>query len=618
MTKHSLFQLPLVLTYKVVLAVIVVAWLLSTWIGQQIVSILFPHLGSGQCWLLGFCISSITMICAIYGDVRSIRNKKQAQRRTRRFDHTIPVVNYPQKPLAEKDRRHSPTVNRQDPAQRERKPNGPTPTTNGSVTQRPMPANPAYRVYHEEFQAINRFFKQFRLGFQIRESYQHVVLTPSTVVYLLSKAQGISVRTLQSNVTDLEELLYSQRARLGYPNKLSILLHQQPLALILPRVDPKPLRWSTRQWQPQTWHTLLGRQYVADQGFPVILNLDSPQQFSVLVGGQSGCGKSTLLDGLILNACTAASPHELEVIIIDIGQKHFNQFEKLPHCTTFITTLDGAIAVLQQIEDALVGPENQYQVRTLVIIDEIQRLTRCDDSRAATEFKRLLANIAGMGRAYGYSLVLGTQKPMASVVPTLIRDNCVVRIAGMCQSNAQSATILGDGNHAAASLGTIGSFILSDGNTNTLFYSYLIDDVTAEITQLQVQYPDAAPATVDEDVITASTESDHSSMTDDLTIGTIRSQSEQKGADRLLVIPQPVLEVFVDRDNGDGTLRNGWLTNAINAYADYVGKSPNGNNFQRFRTIVEGMQETYLRTYLSPKPDTNQDKIIKLPRAAGK
>lgn len=170
------------------------------------------------------------------------------------------------------------------------------------------------------------------------------------------------------------------------------------------------------------------------------LDLDSPQQFSILIGGQSGCGESTLLDGLILNACMAASPRELEVIIIDIGQKHFGQFKKLPHCTTFIATLDGALAVLQQIEDALIGPENQYRERTLVVIDEIQRLTRCDDSRAATEFKRLLANIASMGRAYGYSLVLSTQKLMASVVPTLIRDNCVVRsVAEMVCSNLSFA-----------------------------------------------------------------------------------------------------------------------------------------------------------------------------------
>lgn len=619
MTKHSLVPLPQILTRNFVIIIIVVAWILSTWSGQQLVFILYPYLSSGQCWLLGFCIASVTMICAIYSGVPRLSQKAQAQRQSRRMDQTIPTVKLPRKRSHRRHARDSSPVSRPKPAaNRKRTRDNPIPTTKEAAIRTSMPANSAHRVYHDEFQAINRFFKQFRLGFRIGDPFQNVVLTPSTVVYLLSKAQGVSVRSLQSNVTDLEELLYSQRARLGYPNKLSILVHQQPLALIVPRVDPKPLRWPTREWQPQTWHTSLGRQYVADRGFPVTLNLDNPQQFSILVGGQSGCGKSTLLDGLILNACMAASPNQLEVIIIDIGRKHFGKFQKLPHCTTFITTLDGAFAILQQIEDALIGPENQYQARTLVVIDEIQRLTRCDDARTATELKRLLANIAGMGRAYGYSLVLGTQKPMASVVPTLIRDNCVVRIAGMCQSNAQSATILGDSNYAASALGSIGSFILSDGNSNTLFYSYLIDDVDVEITQLQSQYPGVAPATVDADVVVSSASPDSMVRALPKELNIVRASAKQLDAIRPQAIPEPVLDVFTARDNGDGTLRNGWLTNAINAYAAHVGKSPNGNNFQRFRTIVQEMQETYLRTYLPHESNFEHKKIIKLPVAAGK
>ncbi len=619
MTQHSLVPLPKLLARKVVITTIVMAWVLSTWIGQRLVFILEPYLSPGQCWLLGFCIASVTMICAIYSGAPKSSQKAQAQCRSRRLDQTIPTVKLPRKQSHRQHARNSSPVSRLKPAANcKRTPDNPRPTTTQAAVRTSMPANPAHRVYHKEFQAINRFFKQFRLGFRLGDPYHHVVLTPSTVVYLLSKAQGVSIRSLQSNLTDLEELLYSQRARLGYPNKLSILFHQQPLALILPRVDPKPLRWTARQWQPQTWHTLLGRQYVADQGFPVTLNLESPQQFSILIGGQSGCGKSTLIDGLILNACMAASPRELEVVIIDIGQKHFGQFQKLPHCRTFMTTLKGALAVLQQVENALVGPENQYQARTLVVIDEIQRLTRCDDSRTATEFKRLLANIAAMGRAYGYSLVLGTQKPMASVVPTLIRDNCVVRIAGMCQSNAQSAAILGDSNYAAAALGSIGSFILSDGHNNMLFYSYLIDDVTVEIAQLQCQYPDAAPATVDADIVEPNVMTESTTTVLSTEYGVVRAGTGQREADMRQTIPQPVLEVFTARDNGDGTLRNGWLTNAINAYAEHVGKSPNGNNFQRFRTIVEEMQETYLRTYSPLESDSEDKRIIKLSVAAGK
>jgi hypothetical protein len=233
--------------------------------------------------------------------------------------------------------------------------------------------------YHHEFTTINRFFQKYELGFRLRQG--DVTLTPYTVVYGWQKAKGVYTRTLQAALADLAQQVYGLRARVGWSERVRVMVSEQPPALILPRVDPQVLTWDMREWEPEKWHAMMGRTYSGATGRPATIDLNSPNQFSVLVGGTSGSGKSTMLDGLILSAAEGASPEELRIMFIDIDEtanvgKHFGPFRHLPHCAAFLTTVEDALAALRQVEKQLTGPENNYSHRTLLVIDEVQKLTR--------------------------------------------------------------------------------------------------------------------------------------------------------------------------------------------------------------------------------------------------
>ncbi|MEM7133344.1 MAG: FtsK/SpoIIIE domain-containing protein [Chloroflexota bacterium] len=490
-------------------------------------------------------------------------------------------------------------------------------TSSSHIVQNLEKTGNSMNIYANELAALNQFFNHYTLGFRVTKPQQQVVLTPYSVVYNLTKAKGVSNRSLKTHLSDLAGWLHGKRTSAGYPAKVQITMVEQPLSIVLPRVDPKPLMWESRSWERKQWHTLLGRYYIADNGHPLTIDLEHPQQFSILVGGQSGCGKSTLMDGLILNACEVAEPRRLKIMFIDIEGKHFEPFRAVPHCAGFVKTLGGAMTMLKEIEVNMSGPENKYQHRTLLVIDEIQRLTRAEDVRQVTEFKRLLANIASMGRAYGYSILIGTQKPMASVVPTLIRDNCVVRIAGMCKSKSQSSVILGEGEDDASNLSTIGSFIFSDGSTKQMFYSYRIADLAREIGAVASMYHGQDAQFIDYDSIAV--EEQFHPLPQGYDLQTVFTDLQptpssvlQPSATVPVIIPEPVLQVFAAYDANDGTLANGWQTNAIEAYAAYIGKSSGGKNYAKFKEVVFQLRDMYLRTYLPNEAPVAEQKVIKI------
>lgn len=424
-----------------------------------------------------------------------------------------------------------------------------------------------FQGYQQEEYVINRIFTEHKIGVRVHPK-NPILITPRTIMYPLQRAIKGRFSEISNLLETIESDIYTLRYTRGHKKKVSILLLTQPPSLIVPRVDPKVIPWEVDSMSIPNCNMLIGLTYSFGQPEPSMIDLNSPLQFSVLLGGSSGCGKSTLLDGMILSACAKSHPDKFRLSIIDIGKKHFGQFVKLPHCDQLLTTIDSALSFLSQVEKDMSGPEDTYTYRTAIIIDEIQKLTKCGIEKHEKEFKRLLMMIASNGRAYGYSIIISTQKPNAGTVPTDVRDNCVTRIAGRCKSSGQSEMILGSSRTEATNLTGVGSFILDDGEGTQIVYSYLVDTNT-EITRIERQYPTYVRA--------------------------VQEQDNQEDIDNPPVnIPEELIALFKGYLTDEGTLRRGWLTKATQLYGQIVGKSSSGDNYQPFRRIVIEMSQQYI------------------------
>lgn len=334
--------------------------------------------------------------------------------------------------------------------------------------------------YKNEGLEINKFFTQQNLGFRVRTG----AITHRSIVYSLEKAIGTRESQLRTALKDLGSAIYNYRYLNGEVNPVTISMVSQPLSITVPLVHPKILDWGSRKVITDKWKCNLGLRYVGSSKVPVTLDLNSNSEFSILLAGSSGSGKSVLLDGMIMSAAESNDPEVLRMVFIDIGNKHFAPFQNLPHTIAYATELDHALMYLQHVDKQLIGPEDQYEYRTMIVLDEIQMLTRGANSQYNAEFKRLLKQIAGRGRAYGYNIIISTQKPMASIVPTEIRDNCAARIAGRCESTGQSKMVIG--SDLASTLNNFGSFVYKE----QIFDSYFIgrDTLRSEIDRLGELY----------------------------------------------------------------------------------------------------------------------------------
>jgi S-DNA-T family DNA segregation ATPase FtsK/SpoIIIE len=176
---------------------------------------------------------------------------------------------------------------------------------------------------------------------------------------------------------------------------------------------------------------------------------------SWLVGGSPGSGKSVFVQQLL---ATAALTSNCELWLLDPKEVEFAFWEaratrlvRSPELADHIACLEELVAVMDARyaelraagkRKASIGPEMPL---ILLVIDELAELTASGDKKGNPVAGELIRRLVAKGRAAGICVVCATQKPSADVVPTSLRDLFGYRIAFRCGTNAQSDTILGNG-----------------------------------------------------------------------------------------------------------------------------------------------------------------------------
>ncbi|MDP3971703.1 MAG: FtsK/SpoIIIE domain-containing protein [Candidatus Nanopelagicales bacterium] len=175
-------------------------------------------------------------------------------------------------------------------------------------------------------------------------------------------------------------------------------------------------------------------------------------QSSILLGGLPGSGKSVAASELI--AAAALDP-SVDLRLCDPKRVELGLFRDRADAfaTEFEQTVEILNRTLADIERRYRWLE-EYKLRKIephhapvfpaivLVLDELAEITALGtkESKAAAE---KLRRIVALGRAASVTVISGTQKPSADVVPTNLRDLFGTRWGGFCGSFGQAEVIVG-------------------------------------------------------------------------------------------------------------------------------------------------------------------------------
>jgi S-DNA-T family DNA segregation ATPase FtsK/SpoIIIE len=191
-------------------------------------------------------------------------------------------------------------------------------------------------------------------------------------------------------------------------------------------------------------------------GNPHWLNLADPGTCHLLVAGTTGSGKSEFLKAMLAGLASHLGPDQLQILLIDPKRVTFNfpgaspylprgvvydTDAVLPVIETCYAEMEKRYVVLQRLGKSDVGELGgaDARARWVVVIDEFGDLMA--EKARKKELEPKLNRLGAKARAAGIHLVLGTQRPEASVVPPLLRNN-LCQIALKVASERESKLVI--------------------------------------------------------------------------------------------------------------------------------------------------------------------------------
>jgi len=197
----------------------------------------------------------------------------------------------------------------------------------------------------------------------------------------------------------------------------------------------------------------------------------------LLIAGSTGSGKSVCINTILLSLLYQNSPQDLKLILIDPKRVELTPYNGIPHLLADVVVENGK--VLSALKWAIREMENRYKMLQevgakdimsfnkkaesgemfkrvnqetgeiteeavekipyiVIVIDELADLM----ASHGKEVEGAVIRLAQMARAVGLHLVLSTQKPIVTVITSLIKSNIPTRIAFRVPSLMDSRTIL--------------------------------------------------------------------------------------------------------------------------------------------------------------------------------
>jgi S-DNA-T family DNA segregation ATPase FtsK/SpoIIIE len=197
----------------------------------------------------------------------------------------------------------------------------------------------------------------------------------------------------------------------------------------------------------------------------------------LLIAGSTGSGKSVCINTILLSMLYQNSPKDLKLILVDPKRVELTPYNGIPHLMADVVVENGK--VLSALKWAIGEMERRYKLLQsvgskdidsfnkkaeagetakrvdpdtgeiieeaigkipyiVIVIDELADLM----ASHGREVEGAVIRLAQMARAVGIHLILSTQKPIVTVITSLIKSNISTRIAFRVPSLMDSRTIL--------------------------------------------------------------------------------------------------------------------------------------------------------------------------------
>lgn len=164
-----------------------------------------------------------------------------------------------------------------------------------------------------------------------------------------------------------------------------------------------------------------------------------------LIAGESGSGKSVLLNNVI-NSILLRNPAKNMMVLIDPKKTELFYYENTQNCIAYADEIPAIEALLESCVNLMerrcremkAKRERQYTgAKVYIVIDELADLAFT--SKKSMDY---IQRLAQMGRAEGIQLIVATQCPLASVIPTRIKVNMGLRVGLHTACKQDSRNIL--------------------------------------------------------------------------------------------------------------------------------------------------------------------------------
>lgn len=169
---------------------------------------------------------------------------------------------------------------------------------------------------------------------------------------------------------------------------------------------------------------------------------DVLSQKHVLIAGASGSGKSVTENGIVYTASLSLPfdvPGGKQLILIDPKIEDMAFFADLPHVIKYVDgdegfeeALETAVEIMKSRQESNKNAHRRggYPGSDIyVIIEECQLLTGALDAKRRKKYLGLINTLVTTGRSAKIHVIICTQTPQASVIPTVIKNNIEAKIA---------------------------------------------------------------------------------------------------------------------------------------------------------------------------------------------
>ena len=325
----------------------------------------------------------------------------------------------------------------------------------------------------KELEEIRKYINSFKRScfvYNINLDYcdeaEQAIIGPNIIRVRFSLKRGQSLKPLQGHIEDIsremersgvivQPILNSNMLNLDIPRKTRDTIHFSNVVDKLPTIT-----------SPEQLYFTLGR---TPDGRDLICNL--AEMPHMLVAGSTGSGKTVFLNTLLASLLkTHKTPKELQILLSSSGLEDFILYNDLPHLiggkviddvdeatemirTTVIQEFDRRAEILTQAKVPNIVEYNKVSDNKLapivVIIDEFADLSDQLSTKQEKEaFFAPVKRIAQIGRKRGMHLVLCTQRPSATLVPSNIKSQITGRVALSVNDGNSSRMILEDSGDA--------------------------------------------------------------------------------------------------------------------------------------------------------------------------